>query len=91
MDKKLLDNIIFSAQYNGAGQIYFSEKNDVMQKYYGVLNAEIALRKKGYSLSLWIKNATNARYYTFYCESLNKSYVQLGNPFRIGAAVTLNL
>ncbi|MBE6311788.1 MAG: TonB-dependent receptor [Bacteroidales bacterium] len=91
VDKKLLDNIIFSAQYNGAGQIYFSEKNDVMQKYYGVLNAKIALRKKGYSLSIWIKNATNAHYYTFYCESLNKSYVQLGNPFRIGAAVTLNL
>ena len=34
----------FSADWSGAGKIYFTEANDVSQKIYGLLNADISLQ-----------------------------------------------
>lgn len=34
----------FSADWSGAGKIYFTEANDVSQKLYGLLNADISLQ-----------------------------------------------
>ncbi len=83
---KYLDFIVFRAQYNGAGKIYFTEDNDVSQNFYGLLNGSISLEKGKFSLNGWIKNALSEEYNVFYFTSLNNSFVQQGKPRQFGVS-----
>lgn len=62
--------------YTGAGKIYWTEKNDVSQSFYGTLNGRISLQAKALQIDFWGRNLTNKDYTTFYLkvwrEALNK-------------------
>ena len=84
-----IDQISASAQYGGAGKIFWTEANDIYQRFYGTLNAKVGARKGIVSINLWSRNLTNTHYASFYFESFNKPYIQQGKPFQIGAEVSI--
>ena len=84
-----IDQITASAQYGGAGKIFWTEANDIYQRFYGTLNAKIGARKGIVSVNLWSRNLTNTHYASFYFESFHKPYIQLGKPLQIGAEVSV--
>lgn len=83
------DQFTASAQFTGAGQIFWTEKNDLSQPFYGLLNAKAGVRKGIVNLNIWSKNITNTTYSAFYFESFGNPFMQLGKPFQIGAEVSV--
>lgn len=96
LNKKAIDKIVIGAQFTGKGKIYWTEANNVSQGFYGLLNAEVSLIKKGIELSFWGKNLTNTRYQAFYFETMNadditgnlNGFVQQGRPLTFGGSLT---
>lgn len=84
-----LDQFTVSAQCAGAGKIFWTEKNDISQDFYAVLNAKAGVRKGAVNLNVWSRNITNTDYQAFYFESFNNSFIQKGKPFQIGAEVAV--
>lgn len=80
-----INQMIFSAQYTGAGRIYWNEANDVQQPFYGLLNAKMSFRHDFVRLELWARNILNTDYGAFYFESFGNSFIQRGKPFTCGA------
>ena len=86
-----LDRIVLSANYNGAGRIYWTEDNSVSQNFYGTLNGRLAFQKGNASLNLWVRNALNATYATFYFESMGNGFMQQGRPIQVGIEFRIRL
>lgn len=84
-----LDQFTVSAQCTGAGKIFWTEKNDISQNFYTVLNAKAGVRKGAVNVNLWSRNITNTDYQAFYFESFDNSFIQKGKPFQIGAEVAI--
>ncbi|MDD6210169.1 MAG: TonB-dependent receptor [Bacteroidales bacterium] len=84
----VFDQLVFAAQYNGAGKMYWTEKNDLSQKFYGLLNVRISFRKGTYRLDLWGRNLINTDYNAFYFESFGQSFMQRGKPIQFGAEIS---
>lgn len=86
----LLDNIIFNAQYVGAGKLYWNEANSVDQSFYNVVNGRVSFERKNLSLDLWMKNIGSSDYLTYYFLSpgSGKSYVQQSKPFTCGVNIS---
>ncbi len=85
---RLLDEIVLSASWQGAGEIYWNEANTLKQDFYSLLNASVELRKGDFALSLWGRNLTNTDYYTFYFKSMNNNFYNHGKPCRLGVTLS---
>lgn len=79
--------IELSANFNGAGNIYWNEANTLRQNFYGLLGASIAYKAPKWSLELWGNNLTNTRYSTFYFLSMGNEFLQRGKPIQMGVTV----
>ena len=73
--------------YKGAGKIYWTEKNDVSQSFYGTLNGRISLQAKALQIDFWGRNLTNKDYTTFYFESMARGFEQRSKPLQFGVDV----
>jgi outer membrane receptor protein involved in Fe transport len=82
-----IDRIGLYALYRGAGDIYWNERNDAREDYYGLIDAKASLHKGAFSMELWIKNLLNTPYHSYYFEAFNNKYVQMGKPQRFGINV----
>ena len=89
LKKAFINRITFSVQYSGAGKIYWTEANDVSQKYYSLLNGKISFEKDNCILSIWGRNLLDTDYTTFYFKTFGNSFGQLGKPVHFG--VDLNI
>ncbi|MCC8199523.1 MAG: TonB-dependent receptor [Tannerellaceae bacterium] len=85
----LIDQFTASAQFNGAGKIFWTEYNDIFQKFYGTVQAKIGIRKGSVKVDLWSKNLTDTQFTAFYFESFDNPFMQRGKPFQIGADFTI--
>jgi outer membrane receptor protein involved in Fe transport len=85
-----LDLLRFHVNYTGIGKTYWTERNDAVQELYGTLNGRICALKGKTQIDLWICNALNEKYATFYFESFGKGLAQAGKPMQIGIDVRLN-
>lgn len=85
----IIDQFTVSLQYTGAGKIFWTEKNDLSQNFYSLLNGKIGVRKGIVNLNVWSRNITGTDYQAFYFESFDKSFIQKGKPFQIGAEVAI--
>ncbi len=83
----LLDRIQLNANYTGAGRIYWTEKNNISQSFYGTLNARLSLQKRNGEVNFWVRNALNKDYATFYFESMGNGFMQKGRPIQAGVEV----
>ncbi len=66
------------------GPIYWDESNTVKQSMYSLLGASVVASWKNLSLEAWMKNITNTDYDTFYFRSMQKDFLQRGNPRTFG-------
>ncbi|MDR1593274.1 MAG: TonB-dependent receptor, partial [Prevotellaceae bacterium] len=57
-----IDRLLISGRYSGAGKIYWTEANDVSQKFYSLLNGRISVEKGDFSLGLWGENLLDSKY-----------------------------
>lgn len=85
-----IDRFIFSANYTGAGRIYWREDNQTSQPFYGTLGTKISANKDFLTASVWAKNITNTKYTTYYFETGGRRLGQAGRPFTFGATIQLN-
>lgn len=83
------DQFTVSAQMTGAGKIFWTERNDISQPFYCMLNGKAGVRKGIVSLNLWSRNITGTDYQAFYFESFNNSFIQKGKPFQIGGEISV--
>lgn len=85
-----LDNIRINANYNGAANIYWTENNRNKEDFYGTLNGRVSFEKKDSSIALYIRNALNTDYTTFFFESMGNQFMQKGKPLQFGIEVRYN-
>lgn len=78
------DRVVFQANYNAAGRIYWTEQNDVSQAFYGTLNWRTNLEIGNAMISFWARNFLNKDYAAFYFETMSKGFMQKGRPAQFG-------
>ncbi|MBQ6310936.1 MAG: TonB-dependent receptor plug domain-containing protein [Bacteroidales bacterium] len=93
------NKLTFGADYTGVGKVYFTEANDVSQKFYGLLGGRITYstgKKKtsksgyaGFEVSLWFSNILDKDYALFYFDSGNAGFMQRGRPSQAGIDLRL--
>ena len=82
-----MQSLTLGLNYAGAGKIYWTEKNDVAQSFYGTLNGRISLQAKALQIDFWGRNLTDKDYTTFYFESMNRGFEQKSKPIRFGVDI----
>ncbi|MCL2327321.1 MAG: TonB-dependent receptor [Bacteroidetes bacterium] len=88
INKRLLENIVVAAQYSYYTNIYFTERNNVQEKFYDIVNATLTFKTKIFDYGVWVKNAFNRKYMVFYCESMGNGFAQQGKPLQFGGALS---
>jgi outer membrane receptor protein involved in Fe transport len=89
--------LTFGMNYTGAGKIYWTESNTAIagnpaaQSFYGTLNAHVTWQRKSVEVDLWGHNLTDAKYNTFYFESMSRGFAQKGKPVQFGVDLRLHL
>ena len=82
--RKWFDRIRLNADYNAAGRIYWTEENTFSQPFYGTLNGRLSLEKGQGAVALWVRNALDKDYASFYFESMGNRFMQSGRPLQAG-------
>ena len=82
--RSIFDRVVFQANYNAAGRIYWTELNDVSQSFCGTLNWRVNLEKGNAMISFWARNFLDKDYAAFYFETMNKGFMQKGRPVQFG-------
>lgn len=76
--------LTIGADWNGAGRVYWTERNDAYQNFYSTLGGHVNMDFHNVSFTLWGKNITNTGYDSFYFESMNRGFAQRGRPSQYG-------
>lgn len=79
-----INQLTFAANYSGCGKIYWTERNDLEQQFYGLLGGKISARSGAIRLELWGRNLLATDYGAFYFESFGNSFIQRGKPTSVG-------
>ncbi len=81
-----IKSLVFHADYKYFGKFYWDVDNLAYQKPYALLNTNITVNMKHFSLGIWGKNLTNASYnrYYFRVATLNKSFAEPAQPLQFG-------
>ena len=82
--RKWFDRIRLNADYNAAGRIYWTEENTFSQPFHGTLNGRLSLEKGQGAVALWVRNALDKDYASFYFESMGNRFMQRGRPLQAG-------
>lgn len=85
----LLKSLTLGLNAQGNGRIYWTEANNVSQKFYHVLGAHALVDFGAATLNIWGRNLTNNHYQSFYFESMQRAYVQKGRPVQVGFDLNL--
>lgn len=86
-----IDQFYASANLNGTGKIFWTERNDIAQDFYLTLNARAGVRRGILNVGLWARNLTNTDYAAFYFESRNLPFLQKGKPLQFGVELSVSL
>ena len=69
-------------EYTGSGRTFFTEANDVSQKFYGLLNARVVVQLgRNLEIDVWGRNLLNKDYAVFYFDSTSASVVSGSTGF----------
>ena len=85
-----MQSLTLGMSYTGTGKIYWTEKNNVSQSFYGTLNGRISLQTKALQIDVWGRNLTNKDYTTFYFETMHRGFEQKAGLYNWGG-YTLSL
>ena len=82
-----MQSLTLGMSYTGAGKIYWTEKNNVSQSFYGTLNGRISLQTEALQIDVWGRNLTNKDYTTFYFETMHRGFEQKSRPLQLGVDI----
>ncbi len=87
----LIKYILFNVNYKYFGKYYWDVDNIAYQDPYGLLNANISVAMKKFTVGLWGKNLTDANYnrYYFTISTLNKAYAEPAKPTQLGLFIKM--
>ncbi|MDR2963846.1 MAG: TonB-dependent receptor [Bacteroidales bacterium] len=88
INKRLLNTIVLAAQYAYFTNVYFTERNNIQEKFYDLVNSSLTFTTKKLHYGAWVKNALNRDYILFYCESLGNGFAQQGRPIQFGFSLS---
>lgn len=88
-ERYLLDELRFNLNFTGAGKIYWTEANDVSQKFYATVNGKISAVMGIAQIDFWARNLLDKDYSTFYFETMGRGYMQKGRPVQAGVDLRL--
>lgn len=91
IDHPVMQQLTLAADWRGIGSIYWNEANTLRQPFYSTLGAQIALRMKRATLTLWGRNLTNTDYNVFYFKSVGEEFFSKGRPLQIGIRLNINI
>ncbi len=80
----LVNSLIINAQYSGVGKTYWTEKNDLSQNFYGIVNGKVGVVMKKVQIDVWARNLLDKSYATFGFESMGNTFMQKGRPMQAG-------
>ncbi|MCH5237201.1 MAG: TonB-dependent receptor [Muribaculaceae bacterium] len=83
--------LLFDINFRGTGSIYWSEENDIRQKFYGLLGASVSWMNKNLEIKIWGKNLSDTNYKTFYFKSMGNEFLQRGRGLEAGVTVRYNI
>lgn len=87
---KAIKALGISADFSGAGRIWWDEANSFSQNFYALLGARLSAEFAGnIHLALWGKNLTQTDYNTFCFESMGRRFAQQGVPVHFGADINI--
>ncbi len=86
-------------EYSGVGRTFFTEANDVNQKFYGLLNARIVAKlSRLIEIDIWGRNLLNKDYAVFYFDSSSAAsvngstgFMQKGKSIQAGIDLRIKL
>ncbi len=84
-----LDKLSFRAGYNGIGEIYWNEANDMKQEFYSLVNGSVYAQKGLFSVEFWGKNLTGTDYNAFYFVSVGNTFFSKGKPAQYGVTLSV--
>lgn len=90
-DHPTVQQLTLAADWRGIGSIYWNEANTLSQPFYMTLGAQVALRMKHTTLTLWGRNLTNTDYNVFYFKSVGEEFYSKGRPLQIGIRLNINI
>jgi outer membrane receptor protein involved in Fe transport len=88
-DSKMLDLVRISITGRGTGKIFWNEANDHSQEFYATTDAKVSFSKGSIQFDIWGKNITGSKYESFYFTALNRKYVQMSKPARMGVNLSI--
>lgn len=80
-----------NANTQAFGRIWWNEENTEVQPMYALLNANLTLRMRYVSLSLWGKNLTQTDYTVFRFVSMGNTFLQSGKPLTFGGKIRIEI
>ena len=90
LNSKVVKALGISADFNGAGRIWWDEANSFSQAFYTLLGARLSAEFAGnIHLAVWGKNLTQTDYNTFCFESMGRRFAQQGVPVHFGADLNI--
>lgn len=91
INSPILQYITITADWRGVGSIYWDEANTLKQPFYSTLGAQLSLRMRDVTLTLWGRNLTNTDYNVFYFKSVGEEFFSKGRPIHAGIKLNINL
>ena len=70
---------------------FWNEANTLRQPIYSTFGAQLTLRLKELTITLWGRNLTNTDYDVFYFKSVGKEFFSKGAPIHGGIRLNINL
>ena len=89
--RKWLKKVSLGLKADGIGRIYWNERNDCLQPFYGLLSAMVNIEWDYVRLVLWGRNLTGTRYDVFYFRSMGNDFLQHGKPRELGVSVQFEI
>lgn len=86
---KAVKAIVLDVNLRGTGNICWNEQNDLRQPFYFLLGAGVSVEMERIQVSVWGRNLTDAKYSTFYFQSMGNSFLQRGKGMEGGVSVSL--
>jgi len=84
-------SLTFEANLKGTGKIYWNESNTLHQGFYCLPGASVALEADKWQIRVFGTNLSDARYHTFYFQSIGNEFLQRGKPWQIGVSVSAHI
>lgn len=91
LKRKHIRSIEFDLNLRATGKIYWNESNTLSQPIYFLPGASVALTGSDWEIRLFGTNLSDARYYTFYFQSIGNEFRQRGRPIQGGISFMVNI